>query len=91
MPLGADAAPLTEPERAAEQVGPDLYAVEAPFVEFPPDMDQRGRVRKERQLDRGWAFAVGLAAFGRVHLGGVSPGRECTSGKRRFGQHEAAN
>ena len=30
--FGADAAPLAEQQGAAEQVGPDLHAVEAPLV-----------------------------------------------------------
>ena len=35
--LGADAAPLAGQQRAAEQVGPDRHAVEAPFVLLRPD------------------------------------------------------
>ena len=44
--LGADAAPLAGEQRAAEQVGPDRQAVEAPFVALGPDAGEghgRGR------------------------------------------------
>jgi len=50
--LGADAAPLVGEQRAAEQVGPDRQAVEAPFVAVRPDADQRGLVGEQRELDR---------------------------------------
>ena len=53
--FGADAAPLAEQQGAAEQVGPDLHAVEAPFVALGADADQRGGFREQRQLDRGGA------------------------------------
>ena len=50
--LGADAAPLAEQECAAEQVWPDLHAIEAPFIAFGADAAQRGSVGEQRQLDR---------------------------------------
>ena len=57
--FGADAAPLAGEQGAAEQVGPDLQPVEAPFVPLGPDTDQAGGLRKQRQLDRGgWTGPV---------------------------------
>ena len=50
--FGADAAPLAEQQGAAEQVGPDLHAVEAPFVALGADAAQRGGLGEQRQLDR---------------------------------------
>ena len=51
--FGADAAPLPDEERAAEQVGPDLHPIEAELVALGLDADQRRGVREERELDRG--------------------------------------
>ena len=50
--LGADAAPLAGQQRAAEQVGPDRHAVEAPLVPLRPDAGQRGLVGEQRELER---------------------------------------
>jgi hypothetical protein len=44
--FGADAAPLTDQQRAAEQVGPDLHAVVAPFVQRRADTHQGGGLRE---------------------------------------------
>ena len=78
--FGADAAPLADQQSAAEQVGPDLQAVEAPFVEFRPDADQRGGLGEQRQLDR--------ARVARGEFCGVwatSHGKCITSGTIRVG------
>jgi hypothetical protein len=50
--FGADAAPLADQEGAAEQIGPDLHPVVAPFVQRRADADERGRFGKQRQLGR---------------------------------------
>src|SRR5262249_9720804 len=50
--FGADAAPLTKQQSAAEQIGSDLHAVEAPLVALGTNADQRGSFREQRQLDR---------------------------------------
>ena len=60
--FGADAAPLAEQQGAAEQIGPDLHAVEAPFVALRPDADQRGGVREQRQLDRHGTRGSGVSS-----------------------------
>jgi hypothetical protein len=51
--FGADMSPLAGEQGKAEQVGPDLLPVEAAFVAFRPDPDQRGGIREDRQLGRG--------------------------------------
>jgi hypothetical protein len=48
--FGAEAAPLAGEQGATEQVGPDLEAIEAPFITVGPDSNQGGRFREERQL-----------------------------------------
>jgi hypothetical protein len=44
--FGAEAAPLAEQQGAAEQVGPDLHAVEAPFVALRPGSAPARRPRR---------------------------------------------
>ncbi len=55
--FGADAAPLTHEKGAAEEVRPDLHAVEAPLVAVGSDAEEGGFFREERELDglrAGW-------------------------------------
>jgi hypothetical protein len=51
--FGADASPLADEEGAAEEVGPNLHAVVAPFVALGADPDEGGGFREERKLDGG--------------------------------------
>ena len=50
--LGADAAPVAGEQGAAEQVGPDGEAVEAPLVALGPDAGERRLVGEQRELER---------------------------------------
>ena len=64
---------------AAEQVGPDLHAVVAPFIALGADADQRHRVREERQLDLGGPLRARGSAFGHVVTRSVTrPGGSVT-------------
>ncbi len=49
--FGANAAPLAHEQGAAEEVRPDLHAVEAPLVAVGSDADEGGFFREERELD----------------------------------------
>jgi len=69
---GADAAPSADEEGAAEQVGPDLEAVEAFFIAIGADADEGGGFREERELDGGGPSGGGLAAFGHGVAGSVT-------------------
>ena len=70
--FGADAAPLAKQQGAAEQVGPDLHPVEAPFVMLRTDADQRGGLREQRQLNRDGRHESGFRAFRHDIAGNVS-------------------
>jgi hypothetical protein len=69
--FGADAAPLAHEKGAAEEVRPDLHAVEAPLVTVGSDADEGGFFREERELDglRAGCFA----RFGHDDPGSVTP------------------
>ena len=62
--FGADAAPLPNQQRAAEQIGPHLHSVEAPLIVLRPHPHQAGGFREERQLDRSRPGRGHFAGFG---------------------------
>jgi hypothetical protein len=68
----ADAPPLAHQQRATEQIGPDFHAIEAPFVVFRANADQRRGVGKQRQLHRHRTYRTGLRAFGHLFMRNVS-------------------
>ena len=70
--MGADAAPVADEEGAAEQVGPDVEAVEVPFVAFGADADQGRVFGEQRQLTGGGLVGGGSGAFGHGLTGSVT-------------------
>jgi hypothetical protein len=86
--LGADTTPLAQQQGATEQIGPDLQAVEAPFIAVRADTDQRSRFREQWKLDRGWRGRSGLATFGHKIPRSVSLRAESYQRKARNGTPE---
>ncbi len=60
----ADAPPAAGEQGAAEQVGPDLDAVEPRLAARRPQAHRRGRLREQRQLDRWRPLPADGSAFG---------------------------
>jgi hypothetical protein len=82
-PFSANAAPLAEQQGASEQIGPNLHAVEAPFVALRPDADQRSGFREQRQLDRQGARSSAFLTLGHEITGTVSQTAAVWQGKPR--------